>query len=105
MEISILVHFPVSLLGIYKKKKAIPTENKFKLFLESKCIEVNLTEATCAALFFFNQYIEKWIVITHYNSGKKKASLAALCFGFVQFNDSQVWIPVELWEKSFRLGS
>lgn len=52
MEISILVHFPVSLLGIYKKKKAIPTENKFKLFLESKCIEVNLTEATCAALFF-----------------------------------------------------
>lgn len=52
MEISILVHFPVSLLGIYKKKKVIPTENKFKLFLESKCIEVNLTEATCAALFF-----------------------------------------------------
>lgn len=40
-----------------------------------------------------------YFVFILFKYGKKngKVSVAALCFGFIQFHNSQIWFPAEPW--------
>lgn len=59
MESSALARFHYTL----QYKKAIPTQNNLAI-LETKCIDVNLKDATCAA-FLFNCYVEIIFVVMY----------------------------------------
>lgn len=65
MEISVLVSY----YAIGYKKVTYRKLLVFLTILESKCIDINLKDATRAAFFFFIN-IEKLIVVTHCNAGK-----------------------------------